>query len=214
MSECVSGYWFLPSEPYVTLGGVVVDGDITPALFELLWERGEPSTFGQGGERRWDPAVRHSRTLTDAMFTWPFMHLVTTMVTNELWSGLHREALQQGRPSLVETADRFELRFDCCLLYSSEGRFEEHVDRPRSPSMTHTVVVNLPVSDAEQSYLFRCQGHDALRTDSRPNWVMFPSQAAHGLVMHHGYRVSLVFHVFDAEEVLVRTSAGDTLLED
>jgi len=198
-----------PRTTFLSLAGVPIKGPLTPEVFASLWHRAQPSTYGQraSDERFSHPDLRHSREITDVLFDFKFLQDLTAVVYHALFRHTNElEAAQRELddnpneplvPCLPEGYGRFALRFHKCLLYDEHGLFAEHADKLWFTHMTHTVVVNLEVSDPEQEYTFRFNGRDYSLTDHEMGFVLFRRDVLHGVTMKKGYRVCLVFHVLD-----------------
>lgn len=198
-----------PRTTFLSLAGVPINGPLTPEVFASLWARARPSTYGKrdSDERFSHPDLRHSREITEVLFDFKFLQDLTALVYQALFR--HTQELESAQreldinsneplvPCLPEGYDRFALRFHQCLLYDENGAFAEHADKLRYTHMTHTVVVNLEVSDPEQEYTFRFNGHDYSVTDHEMGFALFRRDVLHGVTMKKGYRVCLVFHVLD-----------------
>lgn len=198
-----------PQKIFLSLAGVPIKGPVTPEVFASLWDRAKPSTYGKSAsdERFSHPDVRSSREITDVLFDFKFLQDLTAVVYQALFRHTKElEAAQQELDNSPEEPleacltpgyDRFALRFHKCLLYDKQGRFAEHADKLWFTNMTHTVVVNLEVSDLEQGYTFRFNGQDYHLNDHEMGFALFRRDVLHGVTMQKGYRVCLVFHVLD-----------------
>lgn len=174
----------VPNKAFLSVNGVELSGPISREEFDRIWATATDSTHGVPGsnERVMDASQRNSRETQHVMFDCDFLQDLQTEV-----KGL--TALLCGRHSFSA------LKFHKCLLYQSDGSFEEHRDRRRHEHHTHTVTLTLSVAEP-QLYTFRCDGQDHMLSDKqRMDIFLFPRDALHALHMHSGYRICLVFHL-------------------
>lgn len=111
-------------------GGDVARAD-DPGFVRWLLDHAEPAPFGQGGETKLDPTVRHAYRLV------PRGDLAV--------SGFDLAPVIAEIEQVLSPRHHLEATLTDVLVYPPGGHFALHKDTPSSPELVGTLVVGLPI---------------------------------------------------------------------